>query len=116
MPRLSEVDKEALCKHETDPTDNQICKREYDFYSDYQDLKQAGKFTGDFNAYKKSIGFGVVTWGAKPNKETSIAENSKQEADTRSKRKKVLIGFGIGAGVLILAYIGYRAYKNKTKN
>lgn len=106
MPRLSQKDKEALCAGEKNPIDKDICMQEYDYYSDYQDAKQAGKFTGNFDDYKKSIGLGVITWTS-----TSTNNSGKKEDNKKPKNSKLIIGIGIGILALIAAAVAYKKLK-----
>ena len=103
MPRLSQKDKEALCAGEKDPADKDICMKEYDYYSDYQDAKQAGKFTGSFDDYKKSLGLGVITW-------TSTAPSDKTGSE-KKKNTKLVIGIALGILALIAGAYAYKKMK-----
>lgn len=103
MPRLSQKDKEALCAGEKTSADKDICMKEYDYYSDYQDAKQAGKFTGNFDDYKKSLGLGVITW-------TSTAPADKTESGNK-KNTKLVIGITLGILALIAGAYAYKKMK-----
>ena len=114
MPRLTEKDKEALCASEKDSFDKEICKKEYDYYSDYIDSKNAGKFSGDFNDYKTSIGLGVITWGSKPNSSPKVVTITPQP---QKNKKKMIIALGVTFGIVAITvtYVIYKAVKKHSK-
>lgn len=103
MPRLSEKDKTALCSHFTHPADVSTCKDDYDIYSDYQDAKKNGKFSGTLEDWKKQNNTSGKTW-------TSTTTTEKPETKTPDKKshKNLYIGIGIGVGFLILGLVAYK--------